>query len=750
MNEALMRLAGAAGIENGYWDGLGIRRELGEPTALALLDALEFNAATDADAQSRSLADRAFLTPLPPSVVIRVGVPAALVVALPLQRRDETIPWELVLESGERTGGEFVPARLTQVQAREIDGRHYGRFSLPLPAGIPAGYHEFHLPSFAFAAPLIVGPARCFIPAALEHGVRCWGLAVQLYALRSSRNWGIGDFGDLAALAATAGRAGAAFVGFNPLHARHLARPDDASPYAPSSRLFLDPVYIDVEAVEDLAACPEAIAAIANPEFQTRLATVRDERLVDYPAVTALKLQLLDRLFRRFRQRAADPGDARGLDFRAFRRSGGEPLERFAEFEALRLHLLQSTGRASEWRDWPEDLRDPGGTGLGRFRRDAAEGIEFQIYLQWVAGAQLRDAAMAASAAGMSIGLYRDLAVGAAHDSAETWSEQRLFARGISIGAPPDMLNRQGQTWGLPPWNPRALARQGYASFRRLLAANMRYTGALRVDHVMALARLFWIPQTMTGADGGYVCNPFDELATIVALESERNRCMVIGEDLGSVPDGLRSRLRDCGFLSYRVLVYERHWQGDGHFCRPDEYPQQSLATVATHDMPTMTEYWLGGDIARRAQLGMYPGPSQRDEDAARRDGEREGILRMLGEIGLSPADPSDARNVIASLHAAVARTHSMLAVVQLDDLVGETEPVNIPGTDREYPNWRRKLALSIEDIFSDERWSRIAAIMREAGRSRTVRAAAVLPANSKGRKVAPDGESGAPVNAGG
>jgi len=280
------------------------------------------------------------------------------------------------------------------------------------------------------------------------------------------------------------------------------------------------------------------------------------------------------------------------------------------------------------------------------------------------------------------------------------------------------MLNRQGQVWGLPPWNPRELRRQAYEPFRRLLGANMRDAGALRIDHVMALTRLFWIPQGMSGADGGYVRNGFDELAAIVALESQRNRCMVIGEDLGSVPDGLRERLRDGGFLSYRVLVYERHWHGGGHFCRPEDYPRQSLATVATHDMPTMTEFWRGEDIARRAQLGLFPSEQQCNEEAARRDGERAGMLRLLGEVGLSPADPAAADSVIESLHAAIARTSSMLAVVQLDDLVGESEPVNIPGTYREYPNWRRKLTLPIEEIFVAARWSRLASIMREAGRA--------------------------------
>jgi 4-alpha-glucanotransferase len=688
MNDALVWLTGVAGIEHRYWDGLGVQRDLQEPTAFALLDALGYNVA-DVGAQCKASADEKFLAPLPPAVVIRSGETATIMVALRQQHRDENIAWELALENGERSSGEFVPARLHQAEDREIDGFHYGRFALPLPAGIPPGYHRLRLPTLAVETLLIAAPARCFIPDALAQNARRWGLAVQLYAVRSARNWGIGDFGDLAAVATQAARAGAALIGLNPLHARHLARPDEASPYAPSSRLFLDPVYIDVESVAEFAICAEARAAVAAPEFQARLARARAAPLVDYSAVTALKLLVLERLYEHFILNSAGAHDERQRGFRAFALQGGASLAHYAEFEAQSLHVPATPSQ-----------------------------IEFQIYLQWLAATQLDAATAAARAAGMSIGLYLDLAVGAAHDSAEFASEPHLFARDMSVGAPPDMLNRQGQNWGLPPWNPRVLAQMEFVPFRTLLAANMRNAGALRIDHVMALTRLFWIPQGMSGADGGYVRNSFEELAAIVALESVRNRCMVIGEDLGSVPDGLRARLRDCGFLSYRVLVYERHWQGDGQFCRPEEYPPQSLATLATHDMPTMTEFWRGGDIARRAQLEMYPGQQQRDEDATRRDGERAGILRLLGDIGRSPADPHNAADVIESLHAAIARTGSMLAMVQLDDLIGETEPVNIPGTYREYPNWRRKLALPIEEIFSDARWQRLASIMREAQRS--------------------------------
>jgi len=718
VNEALLQLARAAGIEEIYWDGLGIRRELSERTASALLDALGFPAAGNAEAHD-ILLNQAFLAPLPPTVVSRSGSPA-IVVALPQQRRDESIPWEIVLEDGGRLAGEFIAAQLQQLETREIGGKQFARFSLPLPVELPPGYHQFLLPACDVRATLIVGPAQCHLLQRLQQGGRCWGVAVQLYTLRSARNWGIGDFSDLASLATAAGRAGAAFIGINPMHARHIAHPEEASPYAPSSRLMLDPLYIDVEAVAGFAACEDAVTAVAAADFQQRLQAARSTPLVDYPAVLALKLPVLRHLHRHFRTHP-EPTDTNA--FQAFMRGGGEALSRFCEFEALRLHLLDTTGRVEPWPDWPGEMQDPFGSTMARFRLEAAKNIEFQAWLQWVATAQLHGAAAAAGGAGMDIGLYRDLAVGAARDSAETWSGQTLFAHGISVGAPPDMLNRQGQSWGLPPWNPQALARSGYAAFRELLATNMRDAGALRIDHVMALMRLFWIPQGMSGADGGYVRNAFEDLATILALESVRNRCMVVGEDLGSVPEGLRPRLHEYGVLSYRVLVYERHWNGDGRFCLPGEYPAQSLATVATHDMPTMTEFWQGGDIERRVQLGLHPGPDeesrrrQHEEDVVRRRAEREGMLRLLGETGLSPADPTDAAAVVEALHAAIGQTRSMLAVVQLDDVLGETEPVNVPGTHREYPNWQRKLALPIEDIISDARWQRLARIMRDAGR---------------------------------
>ena len=534
--------------------------------------------------------------------------------------------------------------------------------------------------------------------------------------MRSSRNWGVGDFSDLAQCARTAGRAGAALVGLNPLHARHLAQPDAASPYWPSSRLFLDVVYIDVEAIEEFAQCPEAIEAVATEEFRDALQRARDAVLVDYPGVTALKLRILRLLHRTFSETSAHAASPNAT-FALFQKRHGAALVRFAEFEALRLTRLLRDGWVASWRDWPDEWRDPDSAAMARFRIESANEIEFQMYLQWQAERQLDRAAAVAREAGLRLALYRDLAVGAADDSAESWGDQRLVASGASIGAPPDLFARDGQNWGLPPMNPRVLAERAYKPLADLLAANMRGAGALRIDHVMALQRLFWIPSGMPGTRGCYVNNPFDALTAIVALESVRQRSMVIGEDLGSVPDGLRERLHDLGLLSYRVLIFERHWHGDGSFKRPWHYPAQSLATVATHDMPTIADFWQGSDIERRARLGLYQEPALHAQAVERREAERRGILSLLAELGLTPPDSSSAAQVAEALHAVIARTPAMLAVVQLDDVVGEIEPVNIPGTTSEYPNWRRKTSLPIEELGEHDGLRRIGSMMKEAGR---------------------------------
>jgi 4-alpha-glucanotransferase len=715
MNDKLRRLAHAAGIESGYWDGLGVRRDLTETTARALLRALGSDPDGDLEAQAQALEDAAWTRVLPAVMTVKSEAPAELELSLTGEAAADVLDWTITLESGEIRSGQAQPQARNDAGERNIGGVMRGRHRLDLGVALPAGYHRLQLPALDARCVVIAMPGRCHIPPFLADGGRCWGLAIQLYALRSERNWGIGDFTDLACIARTAGKAGAALIGVNPMHARHLARPDEASPYAPSSRLMLDPLYIDVEAVADFADCKAAQALAHSTDFRTRIAAARDTALVDHVSVSALKLPVLRALHQHFRQRAST--DPQVTAFRDFVHKGGADLACHAAFEALRFTLQKRLGQLPGWRDWPEELRSPDSPAVHEFCVTHADEVEFQQFLQWQAEMQLAAAAEAAREAGMRIGLYRDLAVGAADDGAECWGAQSLFSSGASVGAPPDMLNREGQDWGLPPWKPRALEAATYAPMAALLSANMRSAGALRIDHVMALTRLFWIPAGMKGAAGGYVRNAFDMLAGIVALESRRNACMVVGEDLGSVPDGLRESLAERGLLSYRVLQFERHWQGDGAFKHPDEYPAQALATAVTHDMPTIAEYWSGEDIDRRAELGLFPEPQLRDAEAARREPERCGLLDLLARIGQAPASRDDIAAVTASLHSAVGMTRAMLAVVQLDDIAGEVLPINIPGTYREYPNWRRKVSLSVEALATDPRWTALAAAMRAAGR---------------------------------
>jgi 4-alpha-glucanotransferase len=729
MNDALSRLASAAGIEPGYWDGLGQWRELGVATTRTLLVAMGFDPDVDPDAQRRRLecGGRHAGAPLPPAVVLRCSdrrvAPLAFRLTLPsatvANQPSAPIGWEVLTESGEARSGAADGSRIAHAGDFHLGGVDYIQRDISAGIDLPCGVHRLSVPAFGAATTVIVAPARCHIPAPLAAGGRIWGIAVQLYALRSGRNWGMGDFTDLAQFARLAGRLGAGFVGLNPLHARHLARPDEASPYAPSSRLFLDVMYLDVEAVEGYAACAPVAALVQGADFRARLAAARAAPLVDHDAVFALKMPALELLFHAYRARRATPeGAAEAAAFAAFRARHGQALERYAEFEALRLDWLELTGALPPWPEWPPEWRDPDSEALRHFREDAAPQIEFQVWLQWQAERQFDAAAAAGREEGLRLGLYRDLAVGATVDSAEAWGDQSLMAAGVNLGAPPDLLAREGQNWGLLPWNPHALPGRAYRPLAALLDANMRGAGALRIDHVMSLLRLFWIPAGHAGSDGGYVRFPFEALTAVVALASERNRCMVVGEDLGSVPDGLRERLHDLGFLSYRVLIFERHWQGDGRFKRPWEYPAQALATVATHDIPTLADYWQGGDIARRDRLGLFAERRLRDDEAGRREAERDQLRRLLDETQLRPDDAAGVAGIVASLHAVIARTPSMLAVVQLDDVLGETEPANIPGTYREYPNWRRKLSVSLEELERLPALLELARIMAEAGRA--------------------------------
>ena len=589
--------------------------------------------------------------------------------------------------------------------------------AVALPASLPAGYYRLltrHLPERL----VIIAPARCWLPEPIAQGERWWGLSAQLYALRSDTNWGIGDFADLRELISLAAAEGASFIGLNPLHALSALHPEVASPYSPSSRIALHPLYIDVPGVPEFAACDTARELVASSAFQQRLAALREGDFVKHAEVAAAKSEVLGLLWRHFCQRELQQRSQRGRAFERFMQQHRATLGRHALHEAIGLHLQASDPAAWGWPAWPQALQEPDSPEVTAFSRAHSEAVAYRFWLQWITSEQL--AACQRHARGvMGLGLYCDLAVGAGEGGSEVWSRRGLFALGMHVGAPPDPLNALGQDWGLPPVNPGALVAEQFAPFIELLRYNMQHAGALRLDHVMGLMRLYWT----RGGSGTYVAYPLEPLLAILAVESHRQQCMVIGEDLGNVAPSMREAMARRGLLSYRPLIFER--TEDGAFRQPQDWQAQALAVVTTHDLPTLRGYWLGDDVETAARLNLLPESDSHAQQVLARAQDRARLLMALNDQQLLPAGatvhppslPDATTGFIAAVHGFLARTPCWLAAVQLEDVVGQREQVNVPGTTEDvHPNWRRRIGVALEDIAADGRLATVAAAMR-AGR---------------------------------
>jgi 4-alpha-glucanotransferase len=527
-------------------------------------------------------------------------------------------------------------------------------------------------------------------PFLVDH--RVWGLAIQLYSLRSSRNWGIGDFEDLARFAEIAAASGADFIGVSPLHALFPADPARISPYSPSSRIFLNPLYIAPDRVEgfDLLADRKA--------FQAELAGLRETKLVDYPAVYRVKLRALEALFDRFMK--TDDAAAKEALAR-FAREQGPALKTHALYEALAEHFVAEGGSVS-WETWPAEYQHPNHLAVRDFARAAKRRIEFNSWLQWIADNQLADAQKRAKTAGMRIGLYLDLAVGISPDGSQSWLDGPEIARHARIGCPPDPFSACGQDWGLVPFSPIGLTVQRYEPFRALLRASMRHAGALRIDHAMGLQRLYWIPEGSTARSGAYVSYPFRELLEDVAEESWIFRTIIIGEDLGTVPPGFSDVIVRAGLLSYQVLYFMAR---DGGPLPPHAYRREALVCASTHDLPTLKGWWLGKDIDWRLKTHRATG-AEAEIQRVDRERDRRLLVQALVHAQLSsPWATEDERHknmpneVLIAVHRFLARTPCRLFSVQLDDALGVIEQANLPGTADAHPNWRRKTPVSIEEL---------------------------------------------------
>jgi malto-oligosyltrehalose trehalohydrolase/4-alpha-glucanotransferase len=708
---ALDELAERMGIEPQFRNARGEIVLTSGATKRSLLAAMGIEAADEMQARG-ALAplDRAeWLRPLPVTQVLRSDAQAPIV-ELTLPADTVEITWRLTLENGAEQSGCAPFSELELVEARSFEGTALERRRLLLGGELPWGYHRFAIEPDGTSMTLIVTPGQCWLPPALTEGRRLWGIAAQLYLLRSDRDWGIGDFRDLRRLVELAADRGADVIGLNPLHAMFPDDPEHASPYSPASRVLLNILNIDVTAVPELLGCPEMGDLITSEAFGQNVAACRAKHLVDYAEVTAIKLSVLEKLFDACRG-AVDP--VRWRAFEAFRREQGEMLERNCVFLVLREHFGNQDASHSDWHAWPKEYRDPASPAVARFAAENRHRVDFFAWLQWVADEQLAAAAATAKDRGMAVGLYRDFAVGADRAGAEAWANAAAVISGAQVGAPPDIHNPAGQNWGLPPLNPRALREEGYRSFIQLLRANMRHGGGLRIDHAMSLQHLYWVPLGQKSSAGAYVQYPMQDLIGILALESHRHKCLIVGEDLGTVPEGFRERMAEANILSYRVLYFEQD-PDTGAFQPPSAYPVLALAVVGSHDLPTLRGWWEGRDLVLKEKLGLFPGPGEASRQQEARNRDRIQLLEALRYEGLlAPDGEPDIPTLARAVHAFVARTPSILAMVQIDDLSDEADPVNIPATSDEHPNWRRRLSMTLEELAARPRFNDIAGIFR-------------------------------------
>jgi 4-alpha-glucanotransferase len=718
------------GITSWYWDNFGRRHRTSQATYGALLSAMgvpwEAPESLDQEIARRRLGAWASLMgPVELIAPAPAASQATLRVWSPLPEPPGTVDvqGELVSETGERRRWEKLLSPGGPHKSHAVPGGFRFALNLPLPANLEMGYYDLTLRVRSGGREetgqtrLIAVPPEVYGPEWVQQGKRYWGFNLPLYALKSPTNWGVGDFADLSALVRWAGDLGAAFVGVNPLHAFGGLAGADPSPYAPASRAFLNILYLNLEAAPEMSHCRKAQDLLASPEFQAEKSRLADAPLVLYQEVYRLKRQVLELLYQTFGRVHGDPENprtARGQEFADFVAAKGVALTRFGRFCALADHLQQG-----DWRHWPEPYQNPNHPAVADFALKHPREVRLFQYGQWLSETQLRQVCQTAREQGLSFTLYEDLALGSSPGGFDTWAYPDLFAFGAAIGAPPDAFNPKGQNWGLPPLIPERLRASGYRLFIDTLQANMPPGGMLRLDHVMGLFRLLWIPRGAEAGQGAYVHYPERELLAILALESVRRRALIIGEDLGTVPPRIRRDLGKYGVFSYRLFYFER--DENHHFLPPEAYPPRAMAAVTTHDLPTLTGFWRGVDLDLKRRLNLYPAPHQTEADAAAREEDRSLLLAALQDRGLLPRetlpdlDASGALTLREAVLTYLAQSQAALMEVRLEEMFGVAEQQNLPGTQQEHPNWRLKLPLTLGQMIQDPEPARIAARLNAA-----------------------------------
>lgn len=646
---------------------------------------------------------------LPPTTVIGIA-DSSVEIRVPERLRDAELSGELLHEDGEVAPLRFAASELETRRRAVLRDEAFVSLRLPLPAGTPLGYHKLHLrvANLEATARVILCPERAYLPEFIERGGCAAGIAVSLYGLRSTRNWGCGDFTDLMEFTNwVATDLGASFIGLNPLHAIANRQPYNTSPYLPTCTYYRNPLYLDIERIQDFRNCDWARRLLRCPQNQSKIAELRRSKYVEYEKVWSIKLRFLKLAFRQFLGEYRDR-TARARQFDNYIAAEGELLNDFAIYCALDEVLHKQNRDLWIWPEWPQPYRERDLQAVAAFAAEHWRLVLFYKYIQWQVDLQLEEAQRHACQKGLSIGLYHDLALATDRCGSDLWANGAFYVAGCRVGAPPDSFSPKGQDWAFPPPDSEKHKADGYELFAQSIRKNLKHGGALRLDHVMRFFRLYWIPDGKDATEGAYVRDVPDDLLRILALESVRNRVIIVGEDLGTVEPEVRDSLKRFGVLSYRLLYFERH--ENGSFKGPSEYPKQALVSVSTHDLATLTGFWTGRDIEARRRAGLLGNEENYREQMSARDRDKQHMIDVFVRLGLLP--PEHPRLAIlvpeftGELHNAaigfLASTRSMLMVLNQEDLFKDEEQQNLPGSTAEYPNWRHKMRFALDELRSD------------------------------------------------
>ena len=703
-------LAGLVGFYKSYKGTFGDEVESTPKARELLLSSMGYGVECDELANTiKKINEKNWLNPVPLVHVVTEGIERCFMpISLPINEQ-LSVSWRIITENGHKLSDDVNIEASELLNETTINDVHYGQYKFFLP-DLVQGYHELFVivNGQEFKCPLIFAPKNCF-SATQASTNKVWGFTAQLYSLRSESNWGIGDFSDLNQLVQQSLLAGASVVGINPLHPLYQNNPAHRSPYSPSSRCFLNPLYIDVTNIINYKGCQEAKDLVSSEQFQNRMISSKNSELIDYIGVSELKYEVIEVLFNDFCNKSTTLYTEEAHNFLLFKQEHGEELLEFATFDALFEHFRAIDENNYGWTDWPESYQNPKSNEVMAFQKEYEKRIDYFCFVQWVAHTQLNQVKENAQQNGMKIGLYLDLAVGCDGAGAEVWSDQASYLAGASIGAPPDGMNPLGQNWGLTPMNPVTLRAKGYKPLIKALRSNMRYSGALRIDHILGLLRQYWIAPGMNADEGIYISFPIDEILSVIALESQRNQCIVIGEDLGNVPDGFTDLINNAGLLSFKVMFFERWWES-GLFKRPNEFNKKSVVTVATHDTATLAGWWTGKDLEWREKLDIYPTKEAGEDDRNSRNGDRKMLIDALNDLNVidmenlpQQSPPIMNTELTLAVQKYLAKAPSHIQLIPMEDALECVEQVNIPGTIDEHPNWLQKLPVTLDEFWATD-----------------------------------------------